>query len=35
MFAIRVMREMGLAVKDVELYREILKITENEKADKD
>ena len=31
MFALRVMRECGLALRDVEHYRSILKVLENEK----
>jgi hypothetical protein len=31
MFALRVMRECGLALRDVEHYRSILKVLDNEK----
>jgi hypothetical protein len=35
LFALRIMNEMGLPVRDVEFYRDVLKITEHEQTEKD
>ncbi len=35
LFALRIMNEMGMPIKDVEFYRNILKITDQEQTEKD
>lgn len=35
LFALRIMNEMGMPIRDVEFYRNILKITDQEQTEKD